>query len=215
MKHVLFSCALVVSALASADVTFHTGNGMTGDLDTITTFTAVDGSTALTSTDFANARGGTKATIVDPYGGAWTAHPATDDQSNWVAQAADYNGDVTLYAVSFTSPMASGPAFLHLDYLVDDIVGLNDSGLYLNGTLLTGTATHTGSTDFSGDVYFESGDVSSLLVSGTNTLYFETFNTGGGPTGLNASARINAVPEPATTAVLGLGALGLLRRRRH
>ena len=60
-------------------------------------------------------------------------------------------------------------------------------------------------------VYHEEwGDVS---ISGVTTITFNTGTTAGAVDGYNFSA-VEAVPEPSSTALLGLGAFALMLRRR-
>jgi hypothetical protein len=54
----------------------------------------------------------------------------------------------------------------------------------------------------------------SYFVAGTNTLRFEVFNSGGGPTALNVSGVVTGVPEPHEWAMIffAIGIVGWIKR---
>ncbi len=95
-----------------------------------------------------------------------------------------------------------------------DDIGL---GVYINGHLIGGQnyderpwATWAG---------FDTGFTSGIFRAGENTIEFRAENAvfaGRNPTGIQTQVHgaFQAVPEPFTGAVLGVGALAMLRRRR-
>jgi hypothetical protein len=104
-------------------------------------------------------------------------------------------GDTALYAASFTLPSNVSSASLTLYYAVDNNLGYTNPGIYINGTALpASTGLPSGCLDqvcaFTQENTYTDASVGSLLVSGTNWIYFDAVNLGG-PAGLIFSAVIN------------------------
>jgi hypothetical protein len=97
-----------------------------------------------------------------------------------------------------------------LNYLIDPNTGKNAFQYSVNGVFATSSP---------GDTYFDLGAGQSIGGTG-DTLggYFQIGNDPNNPdnngTALFQNVSITAVPEPATSALLGLGMLALLYRRR-
>ncbi|HLJ13641.1 MAG TPA: PEP-CTERM sorting domain-containing protein [Bryobacteraceae bacterium] len=125
-------------------------------------------------------------------------------------------GDTALYAISFNLPGTVSSASLNLYYAVDNELGLSNPGIYINGTALpssTGIPCVLCFTSFDQENHYTDASIGSLLVSGTNWLYFDAVNQGA-PAGLIFSANITtgtvgAVPEPSSILLLGTGLLGV------
>jgi len=110
-------------------------------------------------------------------------------------------GDTALYAVSFTLPSNVSSASLTLYYDVDNNLGVTNPGIYINGTALPGsTGLPPGCLDqvcaFTQENTHTFPNIGSLLVSGTNWIYFDAVNLGG-PAGLIFSAVIDYTAGPA------------------
>lgn len=216
MKTILISCALAAAALSQAgSYSFRSGNAAIGSLDPNTIFAPVSNSTALTYADFNNALGGAHATVIGYYPGAWEPNLQADPSAEWISTDGSQYAVSALYATKLIVPEYATTATLHLDFSVDNTLGnldTGDVGVYLNGHAIA-TAVVGGS--FGQDYTFDSGEISQYLYNGDNFVELGAYNSGG-PGGFIFSGTITtqAVPEPASVAALGLGAFGLLRRRR-
>ena len=98
-------------------------------------------------------------------------------------------------------PFASGTVSTYFD---------NNNVAYGTGTPLA-TRTYTGLNTFS-DSSTTSTSPSALFSE--TAIYTLNYGAGGSST-ISASSQVNAVPEPATMAALGLGAVALLKRRKN
>lgn len=224
-NHILFVALLAIVPLAQADLTFHSGNGADDMPDSLITYRAIPQDAMFTAGDLGLTTD--HATVISHYGD-WKERLDGDTSAEWISTRDDTSSDSAIFSLS-VGPVSAGPQYLHFAYLVDNYLGTshdngfggNDgfAGIYVNGTALSGSRDPIGG--FNSDLYFNSGDISSLLsTSGTNIIQVVLGNDssqGGSPAGLIFSGSINnsaqAVPEPGTLAALGLGALTMLRRR--
>jgi hypothetical protein len=202
--------ANTVTVNSSSAVTFLDSGLVNGDFPS-----------AFTAANFTSAQTGTAASVlastpfyvsslVDGPGAVWIGTNST---------AGTGTGDTALYAISFNVPSAVSSASLNLYYAVDNNLGFSNAGIYINGTALPGsTGLPPGCLNslcaFNQENKYTDASIGSLLVSGTNWLYFDAVNLGG-PAGLIFSANIDtvpssAVPEPSSLLLLGTGLLGLL-----
>ncbi len=134
---------------------------------------------------------------------AWEVYQNTNNYGIYDAERGDINSGVALTADTDT----------HLVFTTD---GTN-TYLYVNGALahtFTGTAMSiTGTTGLGGNLLL-GGTFSSRLPG--NILGFAAYDSQLSATEIAAhsAAFVRAVPEPSTTALLGLGGLALILRRR-
>jgi hypothetical protein len=150
-------------------------------------------------------------------GDSWGTGPAAwigpkSDESNASNPDTLYFGTDT-YQITFSLAAAPTAANLAISLLADDYVDvtLNGNSIFTH----TSTAMYTNGSGAS----FVTTNLADF-VAGTNVLDFTVTNSGGGPTGLNASIDgtfSTATPEPATMFPVGLVLIGagfLLRRRK-
>jgi len=185
--------------------------------------------------DFTAASTGEAAWLVSVLNANWKTSLDSDPAAKWIGigfvnpangwdeTTAGIHGFTALYAIDFTITQTEfANVFLDFDYLVDDGLGeggespLNPAGLYVNGTALAGSTDVTAGNS-ANDQSFPAFDITSLVSVGSNTLYIYDNDFGGGAAGLNFSARVSVVDEPAAVGALGLAllALGVWRRRRR
>jgi hypothetical protein len=156
-----------------------------------------------TAQNFTAAQTGPTASVLTstPY---YAASLPDGPNAVWIgtnANAGASVGDTALYAVSFTLPSSVSSASLTLYYDVDNNLGYTNPGIFINGTALpNSTGLPPGCVDqvcaFTQENTYTAASIGSLLVSGTNWIYFDAVNLGG-PAGLIFSAVINYTVGPA------------------
>lgn len=203
------------------EIDLYSGNGSIGGTDSAITFLAGPANSAFTTpfstTDFNSARTGNAAAIIAPHS-AWetTGEFATaggDPSAQWISDKSTgaSEGSTALYAIDFNIPFAVvSSAVMDFYWSVDNVLGnTTNAGVFINGTAVSGIGGGTFSNVFSS----ANIDISSLVVSGNNTLYINAIDLGG-PAGLIFSAALDitegtngSVPVPTPLALLGLGLL--------
>jgi hypothetical protein len=199
--------AATITINSSSAVTFLDSGSSTADFSapfTTANFTSAQTGTAasvLASTPFY------VSSLVDGPGAVWIGTNST---------AGTGTGDTALYAVSFNLASAPSTASFNLYYAIDNLLGESNAGIYINGTALpssTGLVCSFCLTSFDQENQYTDANIASLLVSGTNWLYFDAVNQGA-EAGLIFSANITtgtagAIPEPSSLLLLGTGLLGV------
>lgn len=198
--------------------------GLPGQFDDIVTYRPGTPSGPLsavpfTAADFSGAITGPAAVVISPVS-AWTPG-LSDPLARWInfdlhpfSPPFGASGSA-LYAVPFivtTSGITS--ATISLEYAVDDslgdwpVLGGNPDGLYINGV----STGHQGA-GFAAAT-FHNQNITGMINTGLNHLYFYQRDIGFAVSGLIFSVRITVLPTPGAAALAGMASLTFLRRRR-
>lgn len=212
MKRILVFSTLVAAAVAghAADITIY-NTGVANDLSLLADGMA-DGHWTLSSNP-----GEYTSTAYTLNSSTYPQNPywnLSGSASKWIQPGSGSNNTHMIGEYRYTqnfdlSGYLPNTAQLKLRYAADNEV----SDVLLNGVSL-GLGNHVG---FS---FSDWKTINSGFVSGVNALTIVTTNyndtTSYNPTGVRAEVMgtVEAVPEPTTTAVLGLGVAAFLRRRK-
>jgi len=226
MKHSVLAslvmCGFAVGMAQGEVITFRSGDtaGAAGTPDpnvTVLAGPAGTGFTALTAIDFAAAQ--ITPAVIAPPNNYWIKTLTADHDARWITTGIGGTNEPSgLYAIHFFNP-GFPEATLNLFYMVDDHLGALNGGnvltasLYLNGEPLTAT---NGDVAGTGD-YLQQHELQFdglTLLPGENWLYFNATNIIG-LSGIIFSGTLTLVPEPTSLSLLGIGAVGLLRRRKR
>ncbi|MCL2646151.1 MAG: PEP-CTERM sorting domain-containing protein [Phycisphaerales bacterium] len=226
MKRSVFAslvvCGFAVGAAQGAVITLRSGDttGAAGTPDpnvTVLPGPAGTGFTSLTPTDFTDAQ--ITPAVIAPPNGFWIFTLPADPDARWITTGIGGTDEPSgLYAIHFFNP-GFPEANLDLFYMVDDYLGavsgstVLTASVYLNGEPLTATnGDIAGTGDFLQQHELQFVDMP--LLPGENWLYLNVTNTIG-LSGVIFSGTLTLVPEPASLSLLGIGALGLLQRRKR
>lgn len=157
-----------------------------------------------------SAGSGPYAIYVPGWSPAWVPNTST---AQWISPAYLTIGDGSSYDYATTFTLAS-----NADLSTVSIAGKYAADDRITDVLLNGHSLGL-STSFLGFGSFTSFSIASsaYFQVGQNTLTFQTSNIPSTPTGLivdGLAGSYNAVPEPSSAALLGLGAVGLAVGRR-
>ena len=223
MSIAAFTCAS--SANANQIISLKSGNGTLGGTDSLITFLGGPADAAFGSVftpgQFSAASSGSAASIVEPIPG-WILPEAftPDPTAQWISDnpsGAAVDGTSALYAIDFTVTDTSiASASIDFNFAVDNLLGTGpNQGLYINGTALSGV---TGGGFFTSVFNIQRFDIAPLLVTGTNTLFIN-LTDGGGGSGLIFSATISiddgiaSVDAPGMGLIFLIGIAGIAARR--
>ena len=220
-----FAVVTLASSAQAQSVFLQSGNGPVNGPDSLITFTPgppYSDFSPLTPAVFAAAASGAPAFIFDSAETFFLYAPPTavGPTCQWIgttASSGTSTSTTAMFAIPFYWSANTANNALDITFSVDDqlgglgIPGDPDMGMFIDGNPIANSASNV---DWDDTVETYTLGLGSLSM-GNHYLYFDDNNSGAGPAGLIFNATINAVPEPTPFAVLGLGALSLLRLRRR
>jgi hypothetical protein len=217
----LVATVFTVSITSAGNITLISGNGIVGGTDSLVHM-LIGPSTgdfaAFSAADFAAAQTGPSAFIINP-NTAWITSLPANPSAQWIGTNANANatppgGNTALYAISFNLVGPVSPAFLTLNFAVDDrLGGANNRGVFVNGTAPDNFRLNP--PGFGSQFTYNSSDIGALLTPGTNWLYIDAVNNLNSAGLMFSSTITTGVPEPETFGliVVALGTIGVGRRR--
>lgn len=201
------SCASFGQTLRSGDISM--GAGGVGTPDPQVYYNLVSGG-ALVPADFLNPLSWHKAHVCNDV--LWGAKSMSlDPLSQWINPSGNYaNYQTALFAHGF-NPGATSLVNISLTFVIDDILGDNTAGIdgvYVNGTGL-------GMNVFGSHTIWTTLNFNNVAVNPntTNWLYLYNIDKGKVASGIQYTAVVSAVPEPASIVAFACGGAALLRRR--
>ncbi|MBV6458984.1 MAG: hypothetical protein HONBIEJF_02123 [Fimbriimonadaceae bacterium] len=204
---VAISCASFAQTLRSGDISM--GAGGVGTPDPQVHYNLVGGG-PLVPADFANPQTWKMAHVCSDV--LWGAKSTSlDPMSQWINPSGQYNNYQTaLFAHGF-NPGATNLVNISLTFVVDDTLGNFNTGIdgvYVNGTSL-------GANPLGSHTIWTTVNYTNVAVNAntTNWLYLYNIDVGRVASGIQYTAVVSAVPEPASIIAFACGGAALLRRR--
>lgn len=171
---------------------------------------------AMNAANFAAAASGPAAVVVQPL--VWNPTLAADPLARWINPVSNPYGQPmsALYAVDLGALgnwNTATSASLTIHWMVDDLLGDPNAfnGVFLNNP---GNSLNIGGGNFATQTSAVNVNVPVSWLQANNTLYLYQADGGAGISGIIFSGELCVVPAPGAAAVLGLGTLAALRRRR-
>jgi len=208
----LFTGLLTISSayaqtLRSGDIAM--GAGGVGTPDPQVHYNLVSGG-PLVAADFTNPQTWNMAHVCSDV--RWGAKSKSlDPNSQWINPSGQYsNFQTALFAHAF-NPGATNLVNISLTFVIDDTLGnINNGidGVYVNGTGL-------GANPLGSHTIWTTVNYTNVAVNAntTNWLYLYNIDVGNIASGIQYTAVVSAVPEPASIIAFACGGAALLRRR--
>ncbi len=238
-RHMCVASLLVLAAASAANavevITLRSGQvsgvpGAPGGLDDIVTFSTSPGSGALSASPFVaadfNAAAANQAIVIAPVG-VWLPALTFDPQARWIGTGFLPNSNYgapgsTIFRVPFNvSTVGITGATISVAWASDDTLGdtlfggANPEGAYLRdafGTITPLTPVTSG--NYGAETVVLNYNITGAISTGANELFFYSRDQGFAVSGLLFGAELNIVPAPGAAALLGVGSMLTLRRRR-
>lgn len=231
----LLVLGFVAAAQAVEVITLRSGQvsgvpGTPGGLDDTVTFSTPPGSGALSASPFVaadfNAAAANQAIVIQPVG-VWLPALSFDPQARWIGTALLQGSPFgapgsTIYRVPFTvTTVGITGASFSIGWAADDTLGdqafggANPFGAYIRDAFGNVTALPPVSVgSYAAETQVLNYNVTGAVSTGANELFLYNRDQGFSVSGLIFGAQFRIVPAPGAAALLGLGSLVALRRRR-
>ncbi|MBI1190181.1 MAG: hypothetical protein GC200_05800 [Tepidisphaera sp.] len=240
MNNRIFVAGLVVlGAVAAAQgvetITLRSGQvggvpGLPGGIDDTVTCSTPPGSGAFSASPFTtadfNGAAANPAIVIQPVG-VWLPALTYDPQARWIGtrflQGSQYGAPgSTIYRVPFNvTTVGITGATLDIAWAADDSLGdqafggANPFGAYIRDAFGNVTALPPVSVgSYATETQVLGLNITGAVSTGANELFLYNRDQGFSVSGLIFGATIQVVPAPGAAALVGLGSLAVLRRRR-
>ncbi|MDP1661287.1 MAG: hypothetical protein Q8L55_05170 [Phycisphaerales bacterium] len=232
---VLLAAVATAAPAAAETIVLRSGQvgafpGLPGQFDSNVTFgntvpTGPLSASPFVAADF-NAAASNPSLCITPHS-AWIPGLTFDPQARWIGTDF-YPGTTlgasasTLHRIAFTvTTVGITSASISMAWSADDGLGdivwggANPIGAYLRDSFGNVTAlTPAAGGNFTIESSIINYNILGAITTGVNELFFYQRDQGGAPSGLIFGAELHIVPTPGVAAMLGLGGLATLRRRR-